>query len=955
MPGGHADGRQMQIAKKSGIRLLLNCLPAGMLFLSCAADTDLQRTRDGIIIPVKGTRLKVQVLDPAVIRIANSPGPSFEVHPSLVVNAAKRPLSWDLEQGNGFAVIHTERLRVRISLLDGAIAFYDSAGLALQALAQDPGSFALDTVQGEKSFRITQKFSISPGEGLYGLGQFQDGIMNWRGRDVLLVQANRTAVNPFLVSTRNYGILWDNYSKTRFHDGPDCMSFQSEAADRIDYLFISGENMDGVIAGYRRATGTAPLFPKWAYGYWQSKERYRTRRELLDTAKEFRDRRIPVDALVQDWQYWGGNENWSGMVWTPDRYPDPKTMIDSLHSVYHLRLMNSIWPAVGVSTDLYAELKSGGLVFDKLHWSGGKLYDAYSEEARNIYWKHLNKGLFSVGVDAFWMDATEPELTSSGDPFITETEIKACGRNALGTFSRYLNPYSLMTAEGVYENWRKTAGGKRPFILTRSSFSGQQRYAAATWSGDIGSSWDVLRKQISAGINFCMAGIPYWTTDIGGFLPDSQGGMYPEGGSDPAFQELYVRWFQFGAFCPVFRSHGTGTPREPWRFGEPGSPNYDAIVRFDHLRYRLMPYIYSTAWMVTRDGYTMMRGLPMDFSRDPAVFSLGTEYLFGPSMLVCPVTREMFTRTRKEEDFIPGSNLFTPEGERGSLKVEFHRGIDFKEKVQDLQMVEIALTWFGSVPEPVLESAYSVRWTGEIAADRDGIYRFVIRTDGGCRLFVDGRTLMDSWNHAGPVICRGEISLKGGKRYPVRIEHSQLKPGAANFKLEWIPPKDHVTALSAAMDCYLPRGAEWFDFWTGGTYGGGQSLTRKTPLDIMPLFVKAGSIIPMEPFLEYAEEKPSDPVELRIYPGGDARFELYEDENDNQNYENGIYAVIPLTWEEESRTLIIGKRQGGFPGMLDRRTFQVVCVGENHGTGEGITGKPDRTVLYHGEEIRVQL
>jgi len=936
------------------IRLLLNCLPAGLLFLSCTADADLRRTQDGIILPVNGTRLKVEVLDPAMIRIANSPGPPFEAHPSLVVNAAKKRVPWDLEQVNGYAVVHTEKLKVRISLQDGAIAFYDSAGLVLKTLPQDAGSFTQDTMQGEKTFRITQKFSISPDEGLYGLGQFQDGIMNWRGRDVLLVQANRIAVNPFLVSTRNYGILWDNYSKTRFHDGPDCMSFQSEVADRIDYLFVAGANMDSVIAGYRKVTGRAPLFPKWAYGYWQSKERYKTGTELLDVAEEFRDRRIPVDALVQDWQYWGGNENWSGMVWTPDRFPDPSGMIGRLHDEYHVHLMNSIWPAVGVNTDLYAELKSGGLVFDKLHWSGGKLYDAYSEEARNIYWKHLNKGLFSIGVDAFWMDATEPELTSSGDPFVTEAEIKACGRNALGTFSRYLNPYSLMTTAGVYENWRKTTSGKRPFILTRSSFSGQQRYAAATWSGDIGSSWDVLRKQIPAGINFCMSGIPYWTTDIGGFLLDSQGGMYPEGGTNPAFQELYVRWFQFGAFCPVFRSHGTGTPREPWRFGEPGSPNYDAILKFDHLRYRLMPYIYSTAWKVTHDGYTMMRGLPMDFSSDPVVLTMGDEFLFGPSMLVCPVTREMYHRTRKQEDFIPSSNLFYPEGDGGSLKVEFFRDLDFKEKVQDLHVVEIALTWAGSIPESVLASAYSVRWSGEIAADRDGIHRFVIRTDGGCRVLVDGRCLIDCWDNTGPVIRRGEISLKGGKRYPVCIEHGQPKPGAANFKLEWIPPKESVTALSAAMDCYLPRGAEWIDFWTGRKYGGGQYLTRETPLDIMPLYLKAGSIIPMGPFLQYADEK-TDPIELRIYPGDDARFELYEDENDSQNYENGIYAVIPIVWEEESRTLFIGKRQGKFPGMLDKRTFHVVCVRENLGTGEGWQEKPDRIVHYDGKEIRVKL
>jgi alpha-D-xyloside xylohydrolase len=928
----------------------------GLLISGCSHNRKFQKKRDGILIPIGKTLLKLQVCDSNIIRVVHSPTNALSKRGSLAVDAKWKPVEWSLKEDSASVTVETGSVSARVLLADGRIAFLDGNGnTLLKSAGMDSCTFQPAIVQEEAVFHVRQAFEISADEGLYGLGQFQDGIMNWRGKDVLLVQANRIAVNPFLVSTHGYGILWDNASETKFHDGPGGMTFWSEVADQIDYYFVHGASMDDVIAGYRRATGRAPMFPKWAYGYWQSKERYRSGAELLDVAKEFRDRRIPIDAIVQDWQYWGDEDRWSGMIWTPDRFPDPKATIDSLHDRCHIRLMNSIWPAVGVQTDLYRELKKNGLVFDKHHWSNGKLYDAYSSEARDIYWRHLNKGLFSVGVDAFWMDATEPELTSTGDSYVTESEIKACGRNALGTFSRYLNPYSLMTTKGVYENWRRTTRDKRPFILTRSAFAGQQRYAAAVWSGDIGSSWDVFRRQISAGINFCMSGIPYWTTDIGGFLPDLQGGMYPEGGSDPAFQELYVRWYQFGAFCPIFRSHGTGTPREPWRFGGPGSANYDAIVRFDNLRYRLMPYLYSTASRITRDGYTMMRGLAMDFASDPKILGIGDEYMFGPSFLVCPVTREMFHKTKKQEDFIPASNLFMPDGGMGRWRVEFFRGGNFEEKIQDSFMVETALTWAGSIPEPLLMTEYAVRWTGQVLTRDKGTYRFTVRTDGGARVWVDGKKLIDRWNNDLPSVERADVLLTGGTRVPVRIEHRQKRPGAASFRFEWIPPErpDHLP--KNGIECYLPAGCEWTDFWSGDRIPGGRSMVRETPIDVLPLYVRAGSIVPMGPFLQYAEEKPADPIELRVYPGADASFTLYEDEGDNLNYEMGSYAVIPIRWDDASETLTVGKRKGGFPGMLKERTFNVVRVGRNHGIGAEITATPDHTVRYSGVETTVRM
>jgi alpha-D-xyloside xylohydrolase len=926
------------------------------LWSGCGPHGKYEKKRDGIVIRLGRIWLKLQVCEPGIIRVAHSPSQTFSARKSLAVDAKWKRVRWTVTEDSSSVTIRTGQVAARISPADGAIAFSDRDGnVLLKSAGLDSSTFESAVVQGEQVWHVRQTFGISKEEGLYGLGQFQDGIMNWRGRDVLLVQANRIAVNPFLISTKGYGVLWDNASETKFHDGADGMSFRSEVADQIDYYFIRGGDMDAVIAGYRRATGRAPMFPKWAYGYWQSKERYRTGDELLAVAKEFRDRKIPLDALVQDWQYWGDNDHWSGMTWTPDRFPNPKATIDSLHERYHVRLMNSIWPAVGVKTELYEELKKKGLVFDKHHWSGGKLYDAYSPEARGIYWKHLNRGLFSAGVDAFWMDATEPELTSSGDSYVTESEIKACGRNALGTFSRYLNPYSLVTVKGVYDNWRKTTRDKRPFILTRSAFTGQQRYAAATWSGDIGSSWDVFRKQISAGLNFCMAGIPYWTTDIGGFLPDSQGGMYPDGGSDPAFQELVVRWHQFGAFCPVFRSHGTGTPREPWRFGGPGSGNYESMAKFDNLRYRLMPYLYSTAWRVTEAGYTLMRGLAMDFASDPRVLGIDNEFMFGPSFLVCPVTRELFHKTKKQEDFIPTSNLFSPDGGMGRLRVEFFKGGDFEERVEDSFMVETALTWAGSIPEPVLNSAYAVRWSGQILTQAKGKTQFVVRTEGGVRLWVDGVKLIDRWDNDTPSIERAAVVLTGDTRVSIRIEHRQKKPGAANFKFEWIPPGKMESLPKNGIECYLPGGSEWTDFWTGDRFSGGRPVPRETPIDLMPLYVRAGSIVPLGPFLQYADEKPADPIELRIYSGADASFTLYEDEGDNLNYEMGSYAVIPIHWDEASKTLILGRRRGGFPGMLKERTFQVVRVEKGRGTGVELTMPPDRTVRYNGAELRVSM
>ncbi len=782
----------------------------------CSSDKmDYSAIPSGIEYTVGGMTKRIQFYSDLTLRVNVFPTEKNDQDGSLVVNRVPQDVDLKIKETRNTLLLQTSRLTTEITKQSGAIRFLNGGGqLFLQEATEAPHRF-LDTSQ---AYAVEQNFQITPDEGVYGLGQFQDGYMNYRNKEILLVQANKVSIVPFLVSTNNYGILWDNYSRSLFRNHGNEVSFSAEVADKIDYYVVTGDNMDEVIGGYRFLTGKAPMFSKSAYGYWQSKERYVDGKDLIATVEKYRRQNIPIDNIVQDWKYWGENEYWSGMRWEPTTFPEPEKMIDMLHNKYHVRIMTSIWPALGPSSDIYKEMEENGFLFEKDHWCSGKIYDPYSAEARKIYFRYIQEALLSKGVDALWMDGTEPELSHTDTQEHTEKEIKECGNNAMGSMARYLNTFSLMTTKGTYEGQRETGTGKRIFTLTRSAFAGQQRNAAATWSGDIVATWEVLKKQISAGVNFCMAGIPYWTHDIGAFFPGRYGGDYPDGIKDPAYRELYVRWFQFGAFSPIFRSHGTGTPREVWRFGEKGDPMFDALLKIDNLRYRLLPYIYTQAWKITEEDYTLMRGMMMDFPGDPGTYNINDQYLFGSSILVKPVTRAMY---------------------------------HFKDAAGSEQ-------------------------------ERD--------------------------------------------------------PG-----------------LNKSVDTYLPEGVSWIDFWTGERWDGGQTVEKKCPLDILPLYVKEGSILPFGPFIQYATEKPADPIELRIYPGADGLFKLYEDENDNYNYEKGIYATIPFHWNDATQTLTIGNRQGNFPGMLESRTFHIVKVNPGQGTGVEETRLPDKTVKYSGEEIMVKL
>lgn len=822
----HITKRNKQIAMKGFIKsFFILALP--IVFFSCNSYKQKVEFSDNYaLVNTDSGKIKILIYRPDIIRVCFSKEKDSLTHNSLSIIQEPKHTQWDHSfQGNNL-FIETDSLKLSIDLEQYTIDITNKEGKKF--ITDHSRALVHDTVMGEEVYNAHQTFKISKGEGIYGLGQHQDGIMNFRNDTVTLIQTNTVAVNPFIVSTENYGILWDNYSKTTYTGNNEGIGFSSEVSNKTDYYFIGGQSIDQVISGYRWLTGEAPMFGKWAYGYWQSKERYLNADDLMSIAKEYRDRKIPIDNIVQDWCYWANYDpnssdstwksakaSWSSMKFNTSTYPDPQKTIKELHEKYNMHYMISIWPALGPETDIYREMKSLGYLYPPQHWSSGYLYDAFNKDARDIYWEHIKTGLMKYGVDALWMDGTEPELGDQHTFDVSENNIKKFGHNKLGSMARYLNAFSLMTTQGAYEGFRKDFPNKRAFILTRSAFTGQQRNAAVTWSGDINARMDVFRNQISSGINFCMAGIPYWTTDIGAFFLKEHDmgygpGLYPEGHTNNSYRELYVRWFQYGAFCPIFRSHGTHTPREVWRFGEKGDWAYDALIKFDNLRYRLMPYIYSLAWQVTDKDYTLMRGLAMDYAHDTEVFNIDNQFMFGPSILVCPVTEHQY--------------------------------------------------------------------------------------------------------------------------FPINEKSNKTTNG---------------------IDLYLPKGNAWFDFWTGEKHQGGQKIHRETPIDIMPLYIKEGSILPMGPFIQYADEKPANPIELRIYPGADANFSLYEDENDNYNYEKGKYALINFFWDDNKQCLTISDLKGEFKGMLKERIFNIVLINKTNNSGLNIIKDIDKTINYSGEKTTI--
>ncbi len=798
--------------------------------------------RDTVIIETAGGFLGLTPYSDSIMRVRYAPTQAFATRESLMIQPSVGvAVDLDVSETADAITCTTSQLSIRVNPQTGALTYLDRSGQLLTKEPDRGGKTLIPTevvktlfdetaeaqvrpdADGVKAYAVSNKqiidrhafhtkleFEWQPGEALYGLGSHEEGMMNLRGQHQFLYQQNMKVVVPVLLSTRGYGILRDSYSLMTFHDDAFGSYLWTEVDDELDFYFIYGPEFDQIVRSIRQLTGKAPMLPRWAFGYIQSKEHYVSQTELIDITKEYRRRGLPLDCIVQDWKSWTG-DLWGQKTLDPERFPDPEGMMNELHRL-NTRLMISIWPILNPGGGNWREMRDQGCLL-----GNQATYDAFQDKARALYWRHANDGLFAHGIDAWWCDCTEPFQSDWVGAFKPEPEerLRINTEEAKRYIdAEYLNAYSLRHSQGIYEGQRKTGSDKRVVNLTRSGYIGQQRYSTITWSGDVSATWDTLRRQIADGLNFCATGLPYWTTDIGAFFVKDDpalwfwDGDFDLGVADMGYRELYVRWFQYGAFLPMFRSHGTDTPREIWRFGEPGEMFYDTLVKFLRLRYRLLPYIYSLAGMVTQEDYTMMRGLPFDFRCDPDTYEVRDQYMFGSALLVNPVTQPMY--------FAAGS---TP-----------------------------------------------------------------------------------------------------------------------------------LNELSRTRAVYLPKGADWYDFWTGQHYSGGQTIIADAPLETMPLYVRSGSIVPMGPVITYADELSNASLDLRIYPGQSGSFTLYEDEGDTYHYEHGQFATIRFSWDDPARRFTLHERQGGYPGMKSSREFRIILGG-----GLNDDAASASTVLYEGHEISLDL
>jgi alpha-D-xyloside xylohydrolase len=934
-----------------------------LIFAGCS-QKEWEKTSRGILLHPKlntensAKSIRLEVAADGIIHVVASPDGKFQKEKSLcVIEPDSIVPDFNILELDDTLVLSTSKIKASISKNTGAVAFSDlKDNLILRERSAGGRNFVPIMIDSTKGFILSQVFDSPDDEAFYGLGQHQSDEFNYKGKNEVLYQYNTKVAVPFLVSNKNYGILWDNYSLTKFgdprdysemdlfslydskgkegglsafyyqnsdtnqvfaerkeiaidyenlttvknfpvgfpfnnstivwkgslepkesglfhfklyyagyvklyindqltvperwrtawnpntfkftqemeegkkysirlewkpdggisyiglkalsprsKDNQDALSITSEMGDQIDYYFISGNNMDEVISGYRHLTGKAPIMPKWAMGFWQSRERYKTDKELIDVVGEYRKRKIPLDNIVLDWFYWPVDA-WGSHEFDKTRFPDPAGMVIKVHEL-NAHIMISVWPKFYHTTDHYKEFDSKGWMYqlavkDSIRdWIGkgyiGSFYDAYNPDARKLFWGQMKEHLYSKGFDAWWMDASEPDIQSNSS---IEYRKKLTTPTALGPSTKYFNAYALMNAEAIYDGQRSVDPDKRVFLLTRSGFAGLQRYSTATWSGDIGTRWEDMKAQISAGLNFAMSGIPYWTMDIGGFCVENRYANAKEGSEDmKEWRELNSRWYQFGAFCPLFRSHGQFPYREVFNIAPVNDPAYKSIVFVNKLRYRLMPYIYSLAAKTYFDDYTIMRAMVMDFNGDPGVLNIGDQYMFGPSILVAPV------------------------------------------------------------------------------------YKYQARN----------------------------------------------------------------------RNVYFPSASGWYDLYSGKFIEGGQKITVDAPYERMPLFVKEGSILPFGPEIQYASEKPADLITIYVYTGKDAEFTLYEDEGVNYNYEKGKFATIKLTYNDQAGKLTIGNVSGSFDGMLKTRTFKIVWVSKGKPVAYDLEKKPDITVMYEGKSLDI--
>ena len=942
-------------------------LLSALLVLGACADV-YKVTENGVSVKVQQpsedgpTLVRLEVMGEKIIHVSATPERKFADPESLVIIPAKEKTGFAVEQNEDTITVSTSEIKANVLASTGEVWFTDMDGKVL--LREDEGggkSFSPIEVEGTHGYSFRQVFESPEDEAFYGLGQHQADEFNYKGKNEELFQYNTKVSVPFIVSNKGYGVLMDSYSMMRFGNPSDykqlsevfnlydqtgkegCLTgtyvpaegetivreepklyfehlvapemtrvvnlpegfrfygsdityegfieapvtgeyqfilyyagyttvkvggetvvperwrtawnpnaykfsvylqagektplkvewkpdgdvsycglraydvvdpvqqakhqWWSEMTKQMDWYFIAGDDIDEVISGYRTLTGKAPVMPKWAMGYWQSRERYKTSTEMIEALQGFRQRNIPIDNIVMDWSHWEEDE-WGSHKFDPTRFPDPKAMVDSIHDLGG-RMMISVWPKFYVETEHYKEFNDKGWMYNKANEDGVRdwigqgylygFYDAYAPGARELFWQQMYEHYYPLGIDAWWMDASEPNIRDCTD---MDYRKALCGPTALGSSTEFFNAYSIVNADAIYNGQRGVDPDKRVFLLTRSGFAGLQRYSTATWSGDIATRWEDMKAQISAGLNFAVSGIPYWTMDIGGFCVENRyvagQNVWNYTGKENAdmkeWRELNTRWFQFGAFCPLFRAHGQYPFREPWEIAPEGHPAYESIVYYTKLRYSLMPYIYSLAGKTYFDDYTIMRPLVMDFLGDKKVENIGDTYMFGPAFLVAPVY------------------------EYGARK----------------------------------------------------------------------------------------------------------------------------------RDVYFPESAGWYDFYSNEFYAAGVEKTVDAPYGRMPLYVRAGSIVPCGPEIQWTDQKQADVIYLYVYQGADASFTLYEDENVNYNYEKGAYSKIAFSYDDRMMLLSIEEREGEFPGMLEERTFNIIPVSKN-GVGK------IQTVKYNGLSMKVVL
>ena len=945
------------------------CLIMSICLLAAGCESNIyDRTDDGVTVrvqsPVDGgpELVRLEAVSDKIIRVSATPEKRFADPKSLMIVPQDEVPCFDVSADDGIVTLKTVSIRANVDTRTGEVWFTDSQGrMILQEQKGGGKSFEPIEVDGTDGYSFRQVFESEDDEAFYGLGQHQADEFNYKGKNEELFQYNTKVSVPFIVSNKGYGVLMDSYSMMRFgnpsgysqlgevfriydasgkegcvtgtdvpasgktlvreepqlyfeylvapqltkvanlpedfqfwnssvtYEGyieapvsgeyqfilyyagytavsiageevvperwrtawnpnsykftvkleagkktplridwkPDGSvsylglraydlvedrqqskhSWWSEMTRQMDWYFIAGDDIDEVISGYRTLTGKAQIMPKWAMGYWQSRERYKTSTEMIKALEGFRKRDIPIDNIVMDWSHWE-EDSWGSHEFDPARFPDPKAMVDSIHALGG-RMMISVWPKFYVDTEHYKEFDSQGWMYTRAYedgirdWIGSGylygFYDAYHPQARELFWKQMYEHYYPLGIDAWWMDASEPNIRDCTD---MDYRKALCGPTALGSSTEFFNAYSLVNADAIYNGQRGADKDKRVFLLTRSGFAGLQRYSTATWSGDIATRWEDMKAQISAGLNFAVSGIPYWTMDIGGFCVESRyvdaQNLWNATGWENAdlkeWRELNTRWFQFGAFCPLFRAHGQYPFREPWEIAPEGHPAYESIVYYTKLRYRLMPYIYSLAGMTWFKDYTIMRPLVMDFMKDERVTDIGDAYMFGPAFMAAPV------------------------------------------------------------------------------------YEYGARS----------------------------------------------------------------------REIYFPECEGWYDFYTGRFLEGGKAQEVGAPYERMPLYVRAGSIVPMGPQIRWSDERHADVIDLYVYAGADGSFTLYEDENINYNYEKGLYSMIDFTYDDQTGSLKIGERRGEFPGMLNERVLNVIKVSPKG------TARPHK-VVYDGKEMNITL